>query len=118
MITAKVLQLDDDLFIREAEKYLVTNLKNSITVDEIAEQVSVSKRKLQQRFKEHYGKSVQDYLSQKRMEKAAMLLEETKYSIKVIARECGYGRINSFIRAFTKAHKISPAQWRKRESLN
>lgn len=117
MITAKVLQLDDELFVTEAEKYLIKNIKNSITVDEVAEQVSVSKRKLQQRFKEHYGKSIQEYLSKKRMEKAVMLLEESKYSIKVISRECGYGRINSFIRAFTKAHKTSPAQWRKRESV-
>jgi AraC-like DNA-binding protein len=51
------------------------------------------------------------------MEKAVMLLEETKYSVKVIARECGYGRINSFIRAFTKTNGISPAQWRKKERV-
>jgi AraC-like DNA-binding protein len=113
MISVDQFQQEDDLFVIEAEKYLIKNIKNSVTIEQVAEKVGVSKRKLQQKFKDHFGISIQTYLTRKRMERAAILLEGTSHPIKVIANDCGYGTINSFIKTFRKVNKTSPAQWRK-----
>src|SRR5215831_1765001 len=119
MKARKRLSKEDERILKEAASHLEKNLKYGMTIVELAKKVGVGERNLQQKFKHQFGSSIHAFLITMRMQKARELLEGTEKPIKQIAEECGYKRITSFIKAFTKANKISPALWRKQtEELN
>ena len=64
-------------------------------------------------FKQKYGMNVSDYVTQKRMRLAALLLETTGDRIQTIAEKTGYLSSQSFARAFKNYYAASAAEYRE-----
>ena len=65
-------------------------------------------------FKQRFGISFSEYLSDIRMEKAENLLKTSSDKVRKIALEVGYKDPNYFNRAFKKRHNMTPEEFRKR----
>jgi AraC-like DNA-binding protein len=94
--------------------YLGEHLDRSVTVTEMAEMVGLSSSRLRSVFKEATGTSVVAYHTAARMEKARVLLSNTRLSITEVAASVGYGDPLYFSRRFRKLHALSPTAYRIR----
>jgi AraC-like DNA-binding protein len=79
---------------------------------EAAAQAGMSYTRFRARFVAEHGTSPYDYLLQLRLELASRWLRATDEPVKAVAQRCGFGTVESFIRAFTRAKGASPGRWR------
>jgi AraC-like DNA-binding protein len=77
-----------------------------------AKVAGLSYSRFRARFLGDYGLSPHAYLQRLRLDLAARWLRSTDEPVKAVAGRCGFGRVESFIRAFAKANGCTPARWR------
>lgn len=97
-------------------EYIRNNIKNGITVRDIARSLGYNPDYLGKYFKKHSGTGLKEYLSAQRLKLAKDLLLTTDMSVKQIARELGYTEENVFIKFFTYHEAITPAVFRSKSS--
>jgi transcriptional regulator GlxA family with amidase domain len=108
----------DDESIKEAQS-LVENSNKKITVEQLADKVSLSKRSFIRRFKASTGGTPVDFIQRMNVENAKRLLETTKKSVEGIIYSLGYRDVTSFRKVFMKHTSLSPREYRKKyERLN
>lgn len=95
-----------------ALKFIESNFKKNITLQDIANVVSISPYHFSRIFKKAYGYSPHEYLMLVRINRAKHLLKTTDYPIKVIAQQVGYPNPSTFTSAFTEKVGLSPKQFR------
>lgn len=100
--------------IEQAVEYIHRHLKEPLTLDQIADAVSISKYYLSHRFSAELGISVRQYVLSARIRQAQMLLTSTRKSIREISENCGYENSMYFSNAFRKKTGCSPSAYRKR----
>ena len=93
-------------------RYIRLHIRELIQVEEIADSLSMSRRKLELHFRRTFGRSVYDEIRRVRIEQVARLLAETNMSIREIAQEVGYPSGKHISRYFRKVKGISPAEYR------
>ncbi|MCD9014450.1 helix-turn-helix transcriptional regulator [Parachryseolinea silvisoli] len=103
-----------DPTIRYAIEYLANTFKQKITIDAVASELGINKRKLQEGFKLHTGKNVHEYVVQLKMEEAKRLLRDPSRSVKSIAIELGYAE-TGFFNAYKNFYGQPPAAARGTE---
>jgi AraC-like DNA-binding protein len=103
----------DVALINEIRQFVEDNYNKDISVELLCKKFGLNRTKLQGGFNQLFGLPLHAFLSGIRMDKARSMLTLTEDSIKVIAVECGYKSTSSFTRAFTRAHRISPGQYRQ-----
>ena len=97
-------------------EYIRNNIKNGITVRDIARSLGYNPDYLGKYFKKYSGTGLKEYLSAQRLKLAKDLLLTTDMSVKQIARELGYTEENVFIKFFTYHEAITPAVFRSKSS--
>ena len=96
------------------EEYLFFHFKDSITEDDMARDMCLSKRQLNRVLKSIYGIGFRRLLMDVRLHRAAQLLTETSISINEICAEIGYTSISGFYSAFSQKFGISAGKYRKK----
>lgn len=81
-------------------------------VEELSEQLGVSKCHLVRLFTAEMGVGPGKYLTQTRIEAAKTLLMGREYTLDTIAGLCGFSGANYFCRVFKKTVGVTPAAWR------
>jgi transcriptional regulator GlxA family with amidase domain len=76
--------------IHEVQDYLVHNIDGDTSVSELAMMVEMSPRNLRRMFKEATGTTINEYLTQIRIDTAKILLKNPKNTMLVIASKCGF----------------------------
>lgn len=94
-------------------KYLYSNYKRKVNLQDVSEQEYMSMFYLSHSFKDITGYSFRDWLNFVRVEKAEKMLLVTTASITDIAHQCGFSDVRYFNKHFTKWYKISPNKYRK-----
>ena len=64
-------------------------------------------------FKNETGKTLNQYLTEFRMEKAKSLLKDSRYKINDISSKVGYSDGNYFGKTFKKFVGLSPSEYRE-----
>ncbi|TNJ62489.1 AraC family transcriptional regulator [Paenibacillus hemerocallicola] len=90
------------------------NIGNRPDYDELAEAVHLSKRYVSLLFKRHTGKSLKQYVTKLRMDRARVLLAETTMTAAQIAEAVGYADLYVFSKMFKEVHGVAPTYYRKR----
>lgn len=85
------------------------NLKNNITVSEIAYDLNMSLPSFSSKFKKVMGMTPNDYLTNLKLNEAARLLKFS--SVTEIAYDLGYENISHFIKLFKKKFGLTPKQY-------
>ncbi len=105
-----------DQGIVKAQKWMDAHYAEDIAIDEIANQVAISPRNFQRRFKKATGESPLSYLQQLRVEAAKNRLETTQDSINEITWQVGYEDSSTFRRLFKKYTGLSAREYRNKFS--
>lgn len=95
--------------VREAACYIMDNLGENLNLLVLSDKFEISLFTLQRIFKQTYGQTVHQFILEKRLDKANILLTTTHDPIKVIMSEVGFKSSSAFTRTFHKKFKISPA---------
>ncbi|SDC62854.1 AraC-like ligand binding domain-containing protein [Paenibacillus sp. CF095] len=98
--------------IQIAVEYIENNYSKMISIDHLAEHVSLSKYHFIRRFSSSTGLTPGAYLTRVRTEKAMELLRGTTLSIEVIAEQVGYSSGSYFIKAFRSITGVTPGEFR------
>lgn len=98
--------------ISKAINYINSNYNYEITMEQVANHVSVSSYYFSKIFKEILGENYIDYVTNIRMNKAKEILLKTDISIKEICFQVGYNDPNYFSRAFKKSVGVSPSEFK------
>ncbi|GGE45023.1 AraC family transcriptional regulator [Pullulanibacillus camelliae] len=99
----------------QARTYIESHYDQSISLEDVANQVQLSPYYFSKLFKEHFGMTYIDYLTKIRIEKAKVLMRTTNKSQKEICFEVGYRDPNYFSRVFKKWTNLSPTGYRQEE---
>lgn len=102
-------------YIQDALNFINSNYMNSITVQEIADYVKLSRSYLYKMFIKNLGISPQRYLINLRMYKATLLLKGTKLPIGEVASRVGYSDSLLFSKTFSKHFSMSPLNYRNNQ---
>lgn len=102
-------------------EYIDRHFCESITLDQLAELVSLSPHYLCKCFKKVTGRTIFEYIEQMRIQYSCYLLRTTEDSILDIAWNSGFRTVSYYNRVFKKSEGISPRDYRRqkisRESL-
>ncbi|HII4440419.1 TPA: AraC family transcriptional regulator [Clostridium perfringens] len=102
-------------YIQDALNFINSNYMHSITVQEIADYVNLSRSYLYKMFIKNLGISPQRYLINLRMYKATLLLKGTKIPIGEVASSVGYSDSLLFSKTFSKHFSMSPLNYRNNQ---
>ncbi len=96
-------------------QYIHKNYRERITLENIAQTVSVSKSSALNIFNKYLHSSPVSYLVNYRLKRAAKLLASTDGSIYSIARNTGFENVGYFCRKFKGLFGVTPGEYRKAE---
>ncbi|MCC5421684.1 AraC family transcriptional regulator [Clostridium perfringens] len=102
-------------YIQDALNFINSNYMHSITVQEIADYVNLSRSYLYKMFIKNLGISPQRYLINLRMYKATLLLKSTKLPIGEVVNSVGYSDSLLFSKTFSKHFSMSPLNYRNNQ---
>ncbi len=99
--------------------YLNEHIHDSdFSVYKMADELNISYSYLNRIFSQATGKTVLDYLTDRRLQWVKQQLRETDRPIKDIILEAGYNDIPNFSRKFKQREGISPRQYREKYRLS
>ena len=102
----------EDEAIKKAQAYIEGNFQQRITVDELADMFSLSRRNLERRFKKATSNTVVEYIQRVKIEAAKMSLESSRENVNEVMYKVGYTDTKAFRTTFKKITGISPIQYR------
>ncbi|MNO25298.1 HTH-type transcriptional regulator YesS [compost metagenome] len=89
---------------------------SELSLYRVAEHVERPEKYISQLFKEVTGVNYSDHLVKVRMDQAAILLKDSRYTVDEIAARVGYNSSHSFRRAFKRLTGISPSTYRQSQA--
>jgi AraC-like DNA-binding protein len=93
--------------------YLVSKLKEKISLDDISQMFNISKYHLVRLFKKVYGVTPMHYFMMIKIEEAKKLLTFSDLNVTEIAEVLGFENVHSFSRSFNNIERLSPLKYRK-----
>lgn len=103
----------EDNLIYNAVSYVAANYSKSISLDEMAYDLGVSKFALSRMFAKTFHCNFCKYINKTRLNYAASYLENSDISITEICLECGFESQRTFNRVFKEEYKMTPREYRK-----
>ena len=103
--------------MQRACRYIHGHLHEPLSVEVIAAYVYGSPSWLNRQFQCELGTSIMQYVTQKRIEEAKLLLADTDLAIAEIGRMVGYPDPSYFSQVFTRWNKTSPIKYRNQSKL-
>lgn len=98
--------------IQAALNYIVFHLTDDLSLKALSTEVKSSPNYLSSQFKREVGKTITQFVNEKRIEKSLLLLTTTDLQIQEIAEKIGINDENYFSRLFKKTYKISAREYR------
>ncbi len=95
--------------VKRGKEMIDEYYKNAISVKDVAKESCLSEYHFFRLFKNVYGNSPHQYIIQKRLEHAMLLLQDDAYSVSDVAIETGFSDIYSFSKSFKKRFGYSPS---------
>ena len=100
--------------LNTAIQFIEHNYSRHILVDDIARHVGIDRKYLSSIFKKLLNTTTQQYLLNKRLDQATILLSESNLSIKEISHSLGYYDALLFSKMFKNKYGLSPTLFRNR----
>lgn len=100
--------------------YIVSNLGEKLTIKTLSNKISISETSFKLRFKEYFGLSSKEYITNLRLETAKDLLLNTNLNIKEIILKVGIENYQTFYNLFISCYGLSPSKMRvkRNETIN
>lgn len=99
--------------VRRALVYAKENLKNELSVEELAAAASLSPRQFSRVFREETGQSPAKAVEHIRLEAARLMMEDGRHSMDTVAQETGFADRERMRRAFLRSYGQPPHVMRR-----
>ncbi|CAM3768652.1 helix-turn-helix domain-containing protein [Flavobacterium chungbukense] len=96
------------------KQIIEANLFSQLTIEELAQQNSLSVSSFKREFAKIYRDTPANYIKAKKLEKAAELLLVSDQRITEIAFDCGFNDLANFTRSFSSKYNVSPTNYRQK----
>ncbi len=103
----------DSILFQSARIHLLKSLADTPDLRQLAAAVSTNGKRLNEAFKKCVGVTVFEYLREKRMKEACVLLAGTSLEVQAIGQEVGFTSGANFATAFKERFGVSPSQFRQ-----
>lgn len=101
-------------YIKRAVELMKSNYKNYLSIEYIANCLSLSRTYFSKLFTSQIGLNPSTYLTNLRLERSLELLSKPNASIKSIAKEVGFDNQLYFSQVFKKKYGLNPTEFRKK----
>jgi AraC family transcriptional regulator len=99
--------------LRLVDEYLSGNLTSEVSLRSIAAAVGLSRHHFARQFRAATGSSVHDYVLERRLERARILLRRTRIPLRDVAAQCGFADQSHMTRIFRQRLDTTPARYRQ-----
>ncbi|HYV90910.1 MAG TPA: helix-turn-helix domain-containing protein [Chitinophagales bacterium] len=100
--------------VKIAQHFIENNVTEKISVDDLSEKLSLSKRNFERRFKKATGNTPIDYVQRAKIEYAKKNLETGRKNVNDVMYEVGYSDRKAFRNTFKKITGLLPLQYRNK----
>ena len=99
------------LKIKKAKELVLANIAEPPSLQELADEVGLTLKKLKMGFKQIYGDTVYGFLFDYKMDSARKLLDSGSYNVNEVGLKIGYSTGSHFIAAFKKKFGTTPKKY-------
>ncbi|MCB1123110.1 MAG: helix-turn-helix domain-containing protein [Verrucomicrobiae bacterium] len=110
--SSRLDRVEDELVTRILE-WMRARLHEPLAIEQLASQFGISRRSLEQRFRQSLHSSPYAELSKMRMNLARQLLQNSNRKILEVSNQCGFTSQHQFSSAFKQAEGVSPRVFRE-----
>ncbi|MEM8875200.1 MAG: substrate-binding domain-containing protein [Planctomycetota bacterium] len=100
--------------VAEALQFIEHDATRRVSVDDVAEHVTISRRQLERRFRQTLGRSIREELERCRLDRARQLLLDTDLTLPQVADASGFGSASYFCTLFKAKTGGTPQELRRR----
>jgi len=97
--------------LRMAKDIIISKMAEPPSLQELADEVGISLKKLKEGFKQIYGNTVFGFLVEHKMEFARKMLEAGDSNVNEVGLKVGYSTSSHFIAAFKKKYGTTPKKY-------
>jgi transcriptional regulator GlxA family with amidase domain len=106
-------QASEMMSIRELQIWIAEHLGTRLSVEDLADRMTMSVRHFERVFTREVGTTPSQYVLQMRVEAARRLLERTDRGLKQVASATGFGSVDVMRRGFVRLLGITPRRYRE-----
>jgi AraC family transcriptional regulator, transcriptional activator of pobA len=107
------LRLKDELLLAEVFGFIEERYGEPISLKDVARAVGLTPGHLTTVVGRKTGRTVLEWITERRMAEARRLLVETDLPVEEVGRRVGYRDAGYFTRMFRRAHGVTPFGWRR-----
>ena len=112
MFTAQ--RMHKDAAIVAAQEFIEQNYQEKMTIEQLCELVSLSRRNFERRFKKATANTVVEYIQRVKIEAAKKDLETGRKNVNEVMYDAGYSDTKAFRSAFKKITGLLPIAYRNK----
>lgn len=113
-VEAEKAGIHQSKLVRRARDYILSHIGEAITTDALSKELGMNRTYLCKLFTEETGLTVNQYVTQVKMEEAKRLIDVTKKTFSEIAEYLGYSSQSYFQKTFKKVWNMTPGEYRSR----
>lgn len=104
---------EKDQYMKRIERYVEANYPGSFSLDDVSDEVGISKQYICQLIKQQYNITFIDYLNQYRIDQAKRFLESGPMKISEVYAKVGFNSYSYFSKVFKKYTGLVPSEYRE-----
>lgn len=104
----------NDEAVKQAQEFIDHHIQEKITIDELANLVSLGRRSFERRFKVATNNSVLEYINRVKIEFAKRSFEISRKNINEVMYDVGYTDTKAFRTIFKKITGLTPVEYRNK----
>jgi AraC family transcriptional activator of pobA len=112
------LRLNNEKLLAEVFGVIEQRYRERLSLRDVARAVNLTAGHLTTVVRRKTGRTVLDWITERRMTEARRLLIETELTVNEISRAVGFADPSYFARSFRRAHGVGPREWRGRAAAD
>lgn len=109
----KPISMKDIEYLNAVASYIGDHFQTELSLEHLANIACMGTTKLKSLFKQQYGCTITEYIRERRLSHAEMLLVSTDFTMMQIAKTVGYSNAGRFAHNFKQSTGLLPAEYRK-----
>ena len=107
------LKLNDEPLLAEVFGFIEERYSEPVSLRDVAQAVSLTPGHLTTVVRRKTGRTVVEWIAERRLAQARRLLVETDLSVDEVGQGVGYNDPGYFVKSFRRAHGTTPLGWRR-----
>jgi LacI family transcriptional regulator len=102
---------DDEVLVK-ALRFIRDHAHEAIDASRVIAHVGLARSSVEQRFRQTLGRTIKAEITRARINRASVLLRETRMNLETIAHACGFATASHFVRIFKQENGTTPGVFR------